>query len=382
MKFGFYLPTRLVFGAGQIASIGKLAKKHGQKAILVTGRRSARESGLLDRVGQLLEQAGITYIVFDQIEPNPIYSTIDEGGELAKAERCDLVIALGGGSAIDAGKGIAVKAVNEGSVWTYVMSGDPDDTVLQKALPIIAVPTTAGTGSEADQFAVITNPETKEKPSIASPAIFPRVSIIDPELMLTVSPRGTATTGLDVFCHSLEGFVSRYSNPVSDLFNLQVFELVATCLPKAYRDGKDLAARERMAWASTYAGISEANAGVALLHAMEHPVSGYLDVTHGAGLAALLPAYVRFSYPGNPDKFEQIAKILGGKGQGLESCVQAVRGLLKKINLDLSLKQLGVDRELLPLFTKDVFKYMGFGPKANPVIPSFQEVLEIYQQSL
>jgi len=145
LKFGFNLPTKLMFGPGQIERIGKLAKDYGRKAIIVTGRTSARKSGLLARVEGLLSEAGVEFVVFDKIEPNPIYPTIDEGGELAKKEGCDLVIALGGGSALDAGKGIAVKAVNEGSVWKYVLSGDPDDTIPKKALPIIAVPTTAGT---------------------------------------------------------------------------------------------------------------------------------------------------------------------------------------------------------------------------------------------
>jgi alcohol dehydrogenase class IV len=371
-----------MFGPGQIERIGKLAKDYGRKAIIVTGRTSARKSGLLARVEGLLSEAGVEFVVFDKIEPNPIYPTIDEGGELAKKEGCDLVIALGGGSALDAGKGIAVKAVNEGSVWKYVLSGDPDDTIPKKALPIIAVPTTAGTGSEADHFAVISNPETKEKPSMAAPVIFPKVAIVDPELMLTVPPRTTAATGLDVLCHSLEGYVSKYANPITDLFNLEVFSLVSTYLPRAYADGKDLEAREKMAWASTYAGISEANTGVALLHAMEHPISGYLDVAHGEGLAALLPAYVRYSYPGNPDKFDRVAKILGSEGRGLEACVQAFQNFLKKIDLDLTLSQLGVTEKLIPSLTKDVFKYMAFGPKANPVVPSEEDVAEIYKQSL
>lgn len=382
MKFEFSLPTKLIFGPGQVEKLGKIAKQHGRKAILVTGRSSARRTGLLGRVEELLEKAGVEYVLFDQIEPNPIYPTVDQGGDLAKKEQCDLVIALGGGSVIDAAKGIAVKAVNEGSIWKYVMSGDPDDTIPKKALPIIAIPTTAGTGSEADHFAVITNPNTKEKPAIAAPVIFPRVSIVDPELMLTVPPRATAATGLDVFCHSLEGFISRFSNPITDLFNLQALNLVSSYLPRVYKDGQDLASREKMAWASSFAGISEANAGVALLHAMEHPISGYLDVAHGEGLAALLPAYVRFSYPGNPAKFEQVAKILGSKEEGVESCVQAVRDLLQRIDLDLNLRQLGVTEDLLPLFVQDVFKYMAFGAKANSVIPSPEEVLDIYKSSL
>jgi len=291
-----YLPTKIVFGVGKVDELPKFVKGLGKKALIVTGRKSTKASGLLDRVIQHLSAAGIESVVFDKITPNPILETVDEGAEVAIKERIDLIIGLGGGSAIDSAKAISIAAYNGESYWDYTRVGK--SLKAKGAYPIIAIPTTHGTGAEADPFMVITNTKTKEKLGQGfGDLTFPKVSIVDPETMKTLPPNQTVYTSMDAFYHSLEAFININANPYSDVLAIDSMKRVVSYLRIAYENGEDLEARTQLAWASTEAGITETITGVVANHALEHGLSGFNEkVVHGLGLCTLGPTFLEYIF--------------------------------------------------------------------------------------
>ncbi len=212
-NFTFYLPTKIIFGPGELEKIGIEAKPYGEKALIVTGKRSSSEFGIINRVTDYLEKEGIAAVVFDKIESNPRASTIDEAGELARKNKCDFIIGLGGGSPMDAAKAIAVAAVEAQPIWDFVYHGQPVPKKVTRALPIIEIPTLAATGSEADSGAVITNWKTHEKAVLGSHLLFPKVSIIDPQLTVTVPEEYTIDGGIDIICHVIESLFTALTIP-------------------------------------------------------------------------------------------------------------------------------------------------------------------------
>ncbi len=378
-NFEFYFPTKVVFGNGSIKRVKDEAPSLGSKALIVTGKRSAEESGLLKKVTDQLRDVGINWVHFNEVKPNPTNLIVDKGAQLARREGCDFVIGLGGGSSIDTAKGIAVGAKSGLPIWKHIASWANDYEPITDALPILAIETLAGTSSESDNIAVVTNVKTNEKPGFASPLIFPRVAIIDPELTLTVSQRMTAITGFDILCHLVEGYVRRVANPICDILNERGIEYVVRYLPLAVQDGSNLEARGYLALANFIAGFSLTHNRATLLHAIEHPISGYFDVVHGEGLAALLPEWIRFSWKGEPDKFRIIGSIFGLRGNDntKDNLVSKSREFLKSIGLDVRLSQLGVKRERFEDIARGALKYMAGGVKSNPVVASFEDIVKI-----
>ncbi len=294
MKFGLYIPTRLLFGAGelnQLASAGLPGKK---ALIVVSAGGSMARLGYLDRVRALLAQGGADSVVFDRVQPNPIRATVMEGTEVCRAEGCDFVVGLGGGSSIDTAKAIAITAAMGGDFWDYVHGGTGGGKRVERALPIVAIPTTAGTGTEIDLWGVITNEQTREKMGFGCPQIFPTMAIVDPDLMMSVPPRLTAYQGFDAFFHAAEGYISHSHNPVSDMYALEAIRLLYKYLPVAVADGNNRWARIKVAWASTLAGMVESTAGCTGEHALEHALSAFKpELPHGAGLIAISGAYFK-----------------------------------------------------------------------------------------
>lgn len=383
--FRFYNPVRLRFGTGSFSELGAVAADHGSHALLVTGRSAARASGLLDRAVDLLRDQGLRVTVFDRAEPNPTDRTVDEGGRVARAEGCDLVVALGGGSAMDAAKGIAVAATHEGPISEYLK---PSDRLQPTAatLPLIAVTTTSGTSSELTPFAVITVQAVKQKSAIRSDHIFARVAIVDPELTLTCPPEVTASTGVDVLCHAIEGFISEAATPLTDHMAERAIALVARGLPSAVRDGENLQLREDLALANVFAGYVLSNTGVTVMHAAEHPISAhYPQVAHGCGLAALMVEYAQRLWDRAPEKFARLAELLGADVAGLpveqaaQQAAGAIRSLLAEVGLDIRLRDLGVDREMLARITDDTLEYMAVAVAKTPGGLSRDELLELLQ---
>jgi len=383
MDFRFYSPTEIRFGPGRLAELGRTAKEYGNRALLVTGRgRGYRQA--LEATRDSLEQAGVEAIHYDQAIPNPTVNVVDKGAKIARDSRCKVVVAVGGGSAIDTGKGIAVAATHPGSVWDYMFFQDQQPT--EGTLPVVAVPTTSGTGSHTTLYAVITNSELKSKSAIANPNIFPRAAIVDPTLMLSMPRRLTACTGFDVFTHAFESYINVSATPMTDLLAMEAIRLIAENLLNAIENGAEVEARSGMAWADTLAGMCISNAGTTLPHAMGQPISGHFpQVSHGESLAVIYPAFLRYTCHAAPGKFIAVGKVfnpaLSGDGEeAVMGAVEAMEGFIREIGMWLTLKDLGVTKGDLEPILADCMAFPDV--KANPRVPDRDETRRLYLERL
>jgi alcohol dehydrogenase class IV len=376
MEFQYYLPVNLVFGRGKADFIGKKAADIGKRALIVTGGNSTKKSGLLDRTKKQLEENGVSFVLFDRAEPNPLTTTVYEGGELANQEGCDFIIALGGGSSLDTGKGIAFMALNEGDINDYIYGKKMSD----KALPLLAVPTTCGTGSEGNGFTVMTNPETLDKKSLRCSAIVPTCSIVDPQLMMTMPKGILASVGFDALCHNIDAYLSTISQPLTDLMALEGVRLGAESLVSLYEDTGDLNNWNQLCLSSTLGGMVINTAGVTALHGMEHPVSGLKDAIHGRGLAALAPHVFEASIKGAPHKFATLSKLLGGRDE--TDFVEQIHRLISRLDLTERLKDMGIEESDLSWLTENCLKVSAASMANHPVVFTPEEIKEIYQKSL
>jgi len=362
-KFTYFLPTKIVFGQGKINDLGDLVKGIGKRALIVTGGKSAKSTGLLDKVVKQLDEAKIGHVHFDKIVPNPLSTTVDEGAKVAKDENCDFVIGIGGGSPIDSAKMIAVVAKSGGNCWDYTNVGG--GKIPKSALPIVAIPTTHGTGTEADPFAVVTNPNTKEKIGVGFDVTFPVLSIVDPELMISLPANQTASTGMDAFYHAIESYINVNHQPASDLLALEAISLINQYLPIAYKDGKNIEARTALAWASTAAGICETLSGCIANHALEHPVSGHYNVTHGVGLCATGPALFEYILKDVKERLAKVALTMGAPSEITDTeelakmSIELLRRLQKSVDLDVTLSKIGVERSKIKTLAADAMRTMG-----------------------
>ena len=376
MNFNYYLPVNVVFGCGKVKEVGELAKPYGKKALIVTGKSSAKKSGLYDKVKDSLEAAGIESALFDKVSQNPLTTTAIEGAEFAKETGADVVVAIGGGSIMDCAKSIAFLAVNDGDINDYIFNKKKSD----KALPLILIPTTCGTGSEGNGFAVLTNPENGDKKSLRCNAIIAKASIVDPECMMTMPKKVLASVGFDALCHSMEAYTSKISQPFTDALALYAIELIADSLVDLYNGSEDVEKWEKITIASTIGGMVINQAGVTLSHGMEHPASGLKDIVHGHGLAALTPVIIEASYQGDEDKFGKISRLLGGTDAS--DCAQQVKKLLAKIDMTLKLSDLGLSEEDIPWMAENCMKVSTAGVANNPVVFTQEEIAEIYRKAM
>jgi alcohol dehydrogenase len=317
MSFTHFVPTRILFGQGQIKKL-HVQNLPGKKALIVIScGKSTRKHGYLETVIHELQQAGVDNAVFDQIQANPTKGNVMDGAACAKENGCDFVIGLGGGSCLDASKAIAVMATNEGDYWDYIHGGSGKGMVPKNApLPIVAITTTAGTGTEADPWAVVTNEETHEKIGFGMDSTFPVLSVVDPEMMTTVPSQYTAYQGFDALFHSAEGYISKGVNSMSDMFALTAIENIAAHLPQAVKDGKDVNAREKVALGNTLSGFVESIGAVTSQHSLEHALSAAQpSLPHGAGLIMISRAYfTHFAQTGACDeRMIAMAKAMGKK---------------------------------------------------------------------
>lgn len=376
MNFQYYLPVNLVFGRGKADLIGEKAALLGKRALIVTGGRSTKESGLLARTEELLKKKGVSSVLFDRAEPNPLTTTVYEGACIASEEGCDLVVALGGGSSLDAAKGIAFQTVNGGNINEYIFGKKVSD----KALPVLAVPTTCGTGSEGNGFAVMTNPDTLDKKSLRCSAIVPACSIIDPLLMTTMPKTVLASVGFDALCHNMDAYLSAISQPLTEIMALEGIRLAAGSLRKVYKDSQDLDSWEKLCFASTLGGMVINTAGVTALHGMEHPVSGLKNAVHGRGLAALAPSVYEASINGSPEKFAAMSKILGGMGES--DFVDQIRNLIVELQLTETLGDMGIKESDVPWLTENCMKISAASIANHPVVFCREEISAIYTKSI
>ncbi len=373
MTFSFFNPVRLYFGEGEFERLGEEARAIGRRPLIVTGRQAMRRTGWLDKAIELLREQGLEPEVYDQVPPNPTDGSIEKGAELCRQCDCDLVIGLGGGSAMDAAKAIAVRARHNEHISHFVSSGPWGDkrTPGKATLPIICVTSTAGTSSELTRFAVITVEETKTKAAVVGDAIFARVSIADPRITYSAPPRVTAATGIDVFCHALEAYVSNIAQPVTDPLALEAISKVAQWLPKAVENGEDEQARREMLLANVLAGYALSQVGATIIHGLEHPISAlHPQVAHGEGLAALLPAYLRMMAEVVPQRLAKVAQSMGidatDERAAASQLADAVEELLEAVGLRISLTELGVAEDELSIIVESAWDYMRVAMERTP----------------
>ena len=376
MDFRYYLPVNLIFGRGKVCEVGRLAAKYGKRALIVTGASSTKRSGLLDKVRNHLENERVDTFVFDKGTPNPLTTTAGEGAELAKAKQCDTVIALGGGSVIDCAKAIAFLAKNNRDINDFIYNRYHG----RGALPIVAIPTTCGTGSEANGFAVLTNPENNDKKSLRRDEIIPAVSIIDPSLMETMPKELLACVSFDALCHSMEAFLSVNSQPITEYLSYQGMKMITDSLVNVYNGYNDTVAWDQLAWASTIGGMVIHTAGVTLPHAMEHPVSGLKNIVHGKGLAALTPVITEASVESAPEKYALISRLLRGKNA--YDCADTMRKFLERIGLSVSLSEEGVTEDDIPWLTDNCFKVSAASIANHPAAFSSETIYRLYERAL
>jgi alcohol dehydrogenase class IV len=377
MTFNYYLPVNVVFGAGKVKEAGSLTKPYGKKALIVTGKSSAKKSGLYDKVKDSLSAEGIESVLFDKVAQNPLTTTAEEGAAFAKENGCDVVVAIGGGSIMDCAKAIAFLAVNDGDINDYIFNRKHSE----EALPLVLIPTTCGTGSEGNGFAVLTNPVNGDKKSLRCNAIVAKVSIVDPECMMTMPKKVLASVGFDALCHNMEAYTTKAAQPFTDALSIYAVQLIADSLVKLYTaEDESPETWEKITVASTIGGMVINTAGVTLAHGMEHPASGLKDIVHGHGLAALTPAIIEASYAGAPEKFAAISKILGGSSA--EDCADQIRALLKKLDLAVTLSDLGIQEKDISWMAENCMKVSAASVANNPVVFTQEEIAEIYRKAL
>lgn len=389
MEFSYFLPVHIQFGWDKVDSVADFVKPYGNKALIITGRTSAKKSGLYDRVTAKLDAAHIEHVLFDQVDANPLTTTALDGAALAKSESCDMVIAIGGGSIMDCAKGIAFMAVNDGDINDYIFNRKTSD----KALPIIVIPTTCGTGSEGNGFGVLTNPEIGDKKSLRCNAIVPKVSIVDPAVMGTMPPHVLASVGFDALCHNIEAYTSKTAQPFTDALAHYAVTLLAQYLVPLYKHVKAKAesksavlnetqltkAWESVTLASTIGGMVINTAGVTLAHGMEHPASGLKDITHGVGLAVIEPVAVEYTWSANPDKFGALARIFN-HGDGSE-LGEALRLIVHDLDLTTNLTELGFTKEDIPWLVDNVY-VVATGNIANTMADVSREDIEMLYKKM
>lgn len=386
MNFNYYIPTRILFGPGKLEELSK-ENLPGKKALIViSSGKSMKENGYLDRLIKILQSKQIEYALFDKILPNPIKTHVMEGAQLAKKEGCDFVIGLGGGSSIDSAKSIAVMATNPGDYWDYISGGTGKGMPLQNPpLPIVAITTTAGTGTEADPWTVITKEDTNEKIGFGNYMTFPVLSVVDPELMLSVPEKLTAYQGFDALFHSTEGYIASIATPMSDIYALKSIELISKYLPECVKNGNNLEARTQLALANTLSGFVESISSCTSEHSLEHALSAHHpELPHGAGLIMLSEAYYTFFASKVPERFVDMAKAMGVDVDSLPederpfSFVKALIELQEACGVrNLKMSDYGIKKEDIPILAENARTTMGGLFELDRYKLSLEETIEI-----
>lgn len=385
--FQVFVPTCWLFGEGQLNHLHEQALPGKKALIIISNGKSTRANGYVERTEKELHQAGVETSVFDKIQANPIHTTVMEGAKAARDFGADFLVALGGGSVMDATKAIAIMSTNDGTLWDYVASGTgKGKPIANKPLPMVDITTTAGTGSEVDCGGVITNTETHEKTGIVDLGIFPVLSIVDPELMASVPPKFTAYQGFDALFHSTECYISKPANLMSNMVASTAIRNIGKYLPRAVADGSDMEAREHVAFANTMSGYSMMTGSCTSEHSLEHALSAYHEsLPHGAGLIMISLAYYRtfIKYHCCDDRFIDMARFLGMENADKpEDFLTALENLQKACGVaDLKMSDYGIKEEEFEGFVKNARTVMGALFPADPYVLSDEDCVNIYKES-
>jgi alcohol dehydrogenase class IV len=377
----FLIPPVLITGTGAVEKVGEECKKLGGKKGLIVTDAVLSKLGALEGVKKSLASQGLDVAVYDKIAAEPTDVYVQEGVQTFRDNGCDFLLAVGGGSAIDTAKAVSVMLTNPGEIDGYRGLGK----LVKKGAPLVAIPTTAGTGSEVTVFTIITDTKKNVKMLIGSPYLMPQVAIVDPAMTLSC-PRGlTAAVGIDALTHAIEAYVSLKAQAMSDMYCLSAIELISGNLRQVFANGNNIEAREKVMLGALQAGIAFSNASVALVHGMSRPIGAYFHVPHGVSNAVLLGVVTEFSLIGNPHRYAQIAKAMGEDIAGLSDmdaakrAADAVRRLIKDVKIP-SLPELGVDgkklKELAPQMAEDAIA--SGSPGNNPRLATKDEIVELY----
>ncbi|MCH4095565.1 MAG: iron-containing alcohol dehydrogenase [Acidaminococcus provencensis] len=383
-QFSFYIPAKVLFGPGQLQHLHEEVLP-GKKALICTSNgTSVKKYGYLAALEKELDQAGVAYEVFDQIRPNPTSDNVMDGAALGKKSGCDFTIALGGGSVMDCTKCIALMMTNDGDIWDYSISAKGGKKQpAKKAAPIVAITTSAGTGSEVDMASVITNEKYQEKTGIFFQSMFPTLSVVDANLMLSVPPKFTAYQGMDAFFHAAESVINKNEHPMGEMFALKAIELVAKYLPVAYKDGSNQEARAYVALANTLAGYYMLCTSE---HTMEHVMGSFHDnLVHGAGLIMLSHAYYDFfaSRKACEEPMMKMAKAMGVENPTSgKDFIDALDKLIASVGCaDLRMSDAGITKEELKNYPQKVHEVIGGDICADPLPLSDADYLAIFEES-
>lgn len=375
------LPRLMRIGGGAIQDTGALVSDLGGHRPLIVTDAYMVASGVVGTLTETLQQSGLSVGVFSGTVPDPTTDSLSAGVTAVKAHEADIIIGLGGGSAIDTAKALGILSRQGGEMRDYKAPRNNTGP----ALPVVAIPTTAGSGSEATQFTIISDSETNEKMLCTGIAFLPAAAVIDHTLTLSMPPRLTADTGIDALTHAIEAFVSKKANPFSDAFALSAIRTVGTNLRKVYEDGSNSSAREAMMLAATQAGIAFSNSSVALVHGMSRPIGAHFHVAHGLANAMLFPAVTEFSITAAEPRYAECARALGVASEAAtdREASLALVAELHAINADLGVptpEVFGIDRHAweskLPLMAEQALS--SGSPANNPVVPDAQQIQDIY----
>jgi alcohol dehydrogenase class IV len=377
----FLIPPVLITGTGSSENVGEEVKKLGFTKGLVVTDEVLSKLGMLEGVKKALTESEIQFSIYDKISSEPTVDFVTEGLEAYRDNQCEFLLAVGGGSAIDTAKAISVTATNKGSIEDYKGLNN----IPQKGAPLIAVPTTAGTGSEVTAVTIITDTKTDVKMLLISPFLIPRVAIVDPLLTLSCPRALTAAVGIDALTHAIEAYVSVKAQPMTDIFCLSAIELISGNLRQAWANGNNIEAREKTMLGALQAGIAFSNSSVALVHGMSRPIGAYFHVPHGVSNAALLGVVTEFSLIGNPVRYGHVARAMTENIEGLtdleaaQLAAKSVKTLIKDVKIP-SLKELGVEKkrldELAPKMAEAAID--SGSPGNNPRQATKEEIIELY----
>ena len=380
--YSYFIPTVNLMGRGAVSNVGKQAKiLNGSKALLITDEILVK-IGIAEKIISLLKESGVETSVYDKVNPNPTVKNVNDALSVYQNEKCDIIIALGGGSSIDCAKGVGILATNGGSISDY----EGMDKSKNPMPPFITINTTAGTGSEMTRFTIITNTDTSVKMAIVDWHVTPTVSINDPELMVSMPASLTAATGMDALTHAIEAYVSTIATPVTDSAAIKAIELISKYLRPAVAHGENIEAREMMAYAAFLAGMAFNNASLGNVHAMAHQLGGFYNLPHGVCNAILLPQVQEFNLIAYPERFADIARALGENIDGITpmeagaKAIAAIKKLSNDVGIPSGLRELGVKEEDFPTLADNTLKDVCIA--TNPRKSSKNQIIQLFRDSM
>ena len=376
-QYKFFTPTKLLFGEGCSDDVGKWLKELGGSKVLLVTDEGIVKVGLAEQIRNRIQNEELTVITYSEVRENPTVRNVHEGRDLIIKEKIDGIVAVGGGSSMDAAKAMSILSVHDGSITEYELGLRP---FRQSGPPLVAVPTTSGTGSEATMGAVITDQETHRKFDVVDPLMAPTLSLVDPLLTVSLPAALTGATGMDALTHAIEGYTATLASPLTDALHREAIELLGKYLLRAYGDGSDKEARKNVMMASMIAGVGFPNSGLGAVHGLSLPLGGHFNIPHGIANAIMLPHVMAYNLSSCPQKFGDIANALDKKNNEPAEAVESVYQLRKALNIPV-LRSYNIETEDIPSLAKDALG-RNSNCVTNPREVTEEDAKELYKRAL